>query len=177
MDSTFHFVSFPTLQTERLDLRRLEASDDKEIFRLRSDDRVHQFINISRARTIADATHFIEIVNKGMEEDKAVMWAITRRTDKQLMGTICIWNIEWDKNRAEIGYMLHPDFQGSGYMKEAISVVMEYSWTRLKLNEVIGNVHRLNAASIALLEKSGFAYSANENDELIYTNKRFNDRS
>ena len=111
-----------------------------------------------------------------MDEDQAVMWAITRRTDKQLMGTICFWNIDWDKKRADIGYMLHPDFQGSGYMKEAISVVMDHGWTKLNLHEVIGVVHRLNAASLALLEKSGFTCSANENDELIYTIQRFNGR-
>ena len=58
-----NFIPFPTLTTERLILRRMNITDQNEIFFLRSDESVLKFIDIPKAETVDDAIKFIEKIN------------------------------------------------------------------------------------------------------------------
>ena len=100
------FSTFPVLETERLLLRRLEPTDEREIFILRNDARVNQFIDRPRATSAADATAFIHKIILGIAENKSIYWAITEKHSDKLIGTICIWNIDTVNDVAETGYEL-----------------------------------------------------------------------
>jgi len=54
----FDFRDFPELVSERLLLRSLQPTDANEIFALRSDEKVNQYIDRQRAKTIEDAGQF-----------------------------------------------------------------------------------------------------------------------
>src|SRR5206468_11483164 len=92
------FTPFPNLETERLLLRQLNNDDASEIFILRSDESVNEFINRPRARTIKDALQHIEKINKGISNKQSVVWAITIKDDQKFAGTICLWNIVNEKD-------------------------------------------------------------------------------
>src|ERR1700722_1400183 len=102
-------IPFPTLETERLVLRQLDASDENEIFRLRSDEKVNEFLDRPKANTLDDAKRFIEKIAKGINNNENLYWAITLKNEKKLIGTICLWSFSLEKNSAEIGYELLPD--------------------------------------------------------------------
>ena len=104
-----NFDPFPLLSTERLLLRRIEESDVNEIFILRSDKRVMEFIERPAAKSIEEAALFIQKINDLIKNNEAIQWAVTCKNDNKLIGTICIWNISKENHRGEIGYVLHPD--------------------------------------------------------------------
>ena len=85
-----------------------------------------------------------------------------------LIGTICLWNIEIASLTAEIGYMLHPDFQGKGMIQEAIPKAIDYGFNEMKLKSIAGGVHKKNIKSIKVLEKSGFIYNGPIEEEQNY---------
>jgi ribosomal-protein-alanine N-acetyltransferase len=58
------FTPFPVLKTERLTLRQLISSDDKEIFALRSDDNVNKYLDRKPSKSLEDAKNFIRTINK-----------------------------------------------------------------------------------------------------------------
>src|SRR6185436_18378752 len=112
-------IPFPRLITDRLVLRQLEMQDDGEIFFLRSDKTVNKFLASPIAKSIQDARDFIEKIVKSTSNNESVYLAITIKGNNKLIGTICIWNIEREENKAEIGYVLHPVYFGKGLMHEA----------------------------------------------------------
>ena len=166
------FSTFPVLETERLLLRRLEPTDEREIFILRNDVRVNQFLDRPRATSAADATAFIHKIILGIAENKSLYWAITEKHSDKLIGTICIWNIDTANDMAETGYELMPASQGKGIMKEALAKVIEYGFREMKLKRMEAYVHPKNERSTVLLEKFNFkripASPGYEGNEMVY---------
>jgi [ribosomal protein S5]-alanine N-acetyltransferase len=166
-----NFNPFPNLFTERLHLRRMSNEDENEIFVLRSDERVLQYIDIPKAESIEDARNFINKINNNISKNESIMWGITLANSNTLIGTICFWNIAKEDLIAEIGYMLHPNFQGKGIMQEAVGEVIKYGFQTMKLTSIVADLHYNNTKSLKLLEKNGFTYTqkSNEGGYVIYT--------
>lgn len=148
-------AAFPLLTTERLVLRRLDTTDSDALLRLRSDERVNKYLNREPAKTKADADAFIEKIHQ-LTPDKGFYWAISLNNDPELVGTICYWNMNMEKNNAETGFELLPDYHGRGLMQEALSAVLRYAFDELKLKTVTALVHPANESSIKLLKRAGF---------------------
>ena len=162
------FNPFPRLTTDRLVLRQLEMKDDHEIFFLRSDQTVNKYLVAPIARSIQDARDFIEKINSAITNNESIYWAISVKNDNKLIGTICIWNIERDESKAEIGYVLDPAHSGKGYMNEALATVIEYGFRQMKLKSLDAVLPPENKKSIVLLERNGFTYMAEAGDEIVY---------
>ncbi len=160
--------NFPLLFTVRLLLRQLEMQDDDEIFFLRSDATVNKFLVSPIAKSIQDARDFINRINDGMANSETAYWAITVKGSNKLIGTICIWNVERQENKAEIGYVLHPAYSGKGFMHEALAAVIQYGFQQMKLQYLDAVTHRDNKKSISLLERNGFTYKAASGDEVVF---------
>lgn len=147
-----------TLKTDRLILRPIQISDVDEIFFLRSDSRILKYLDIPPAKSSIDVLKFIEKIKTGTGNKECYYWGITIKPKENLVGTICLWNISDDKKTADIGYVLHPDFQGKGFMQEAISEVINTGFEVLNLTTIDADVDPENLKSIALLEKKGFTF-------------------
>ena len=116
-------ISFPFLATDRLDLRRMMENDVHDILALRNDDKVNRFIDRPKQLNIEEAANFIDYIKLGSEEGKWIYWAISQKDSSKLIGTICLWNFSNDHTITELGYELLPQYQGQGYMNEAIAAL------------------------------------------------------
>ncbi len=151
------FSNFPEIQTNRLLLRRITHKDAPEIFRLRSDERVMQFIDKERAASIADAEAFINRIVQLLNINDGIAWAIALNNKPEtLIGTIDCWRLIKEHYRAEIGYMLQPEFWQQGIMKKALNAVINYSFNKLKLHSIGAQINPENTASAAILISAGF---------------------
>ena len=168
---TINFDPFPLLETDRLVLRRIEESDVNEIFILRSDRRVMQYIERPPGKSTEDARLFIQKINELIKNNDAIQWAITLKNDPVLIGTICIWNISKENHRGEIGYALYPDAHGKGIMQEALTEVLNFGFNILKLHSIEANVNPDNIASIKLLERNKFIREAFFKENIYYEGK------
>ena len=151
-----NFTPFPVLKTERLILRQLRSSDDKEIFALRSNDNVNKYLGRKPSKSIDDAKNFIQTINENIQRNDSIYWAIILNGTDKLIGTICLFNFSEDHLKAEIGYELLPDFQGKGIMQEAISKVIHFGFQHVGLNSIEAYTHSENQSSTRLLEKLNF---------------------
>src|SRR5437868_14976345 len=105
---TLDFSDFPVLETERLLLRNITIDDAPEVFFLRSDKQVMQYLDREPCRSIEEAKAFIEMILGMLKKNESILWTITLKNDPATMiGTIGYWRIEWEHYRAEIGYVLH----------------------------------------------------------------------
>jgi len=165
--------SLPLLTTERLLLRQLQFTDDKAIFALRNNAVVNAFIQRPLLRNINDARLFITSINNGIENKEWLYWAMILKSNKQLIGTICFWHFSQDNTMAEIGYELHPNYQGAGFMNEAFKTIVDYGLNTLQLNIIEAYTQPGNIRSIKLLEKNSFIHDSTSNNSVFSREIRF----
>lgn len=152
------------LSSPRLRLRPLESQDENEIFALRSDERVNMYLDRKPAASLDDAKVFIAKIQGMMERNEGAYWAICLKENPRLIGTICYFNFSDAEKSAEIGYELHPFYQGKGIMQEALSLVVQFGFNVMELKTIFACPTKDNAKSIILLKKNGFKQS-NDNEE------------
>jgi [ribosomal protein S5]-alanine N-acetyltransferase len=148
--------NFPNLSTTRLTLRQLQPSDEREIFSLRSNPEVNKHLDRDPANTLEDAADFINKILTLTKDKQTFYWAICLKENPKLIGTICYFNRSAQNESAEIGYELHPFYQGRGIMQEAMSVVIPFGFEVMQLKLIIACPSEDNLSSIKLLEKDGF---------------------
>ncbi|MEO7923071.1 MAG: GNAT family protein [Chitinophagaceae bacterium] len=166
------FSPFPELETDRLLLRRVTQEDAPEIFFLRSDKTVLQFLGKEPAANIGEAEDFIRQIDKNMENNDAILWAIALKNNKQkTIGTICFWRMDKQHYRAEIGYVLDPAHWRKGIMKEAIGTALDYGFNKIGLHSVEARITPANLASAAILESTGFVKEAYFREDFFYNGK------
>ena len=168
---TLNFSPFPVLTTQRLRLRQISAADRNEMLEMRSDERVMRYIDRPRAKSVDDAMELIQKMIDGVVTNESISWAITNLNDDRLIGSIGYWRIMKEHYRAEIGYMLHPDFHGKGLMQEAISAVIDFGFNEMKLHSIEANVNPENKASQKLLEKNRFVREAYFKENFYFEGK------
>ncbi len=168
---TINLNPFPILETERLILRQINKNDANEIFILRSDEKVMEHIHRPIAKTLDDALQLIQIIADTETSVNGITWAITLKENSQLIGTIGYWQIKKEHYRAEIGYLIHRDFQRKGIMQEALSVVINYGFKEVKLHSIEADVDPKNTPSISLLERNKFIKEGYFNENYFFDGK------
>jgi ribosomal-protein-alanine N-acetyltransferase len=138
----------------------MTPDDVQEILFLRSDDQMMRYIGRPPMKTIEEVLKWMEIINENIDTDQSIAWGIQLTNSPKLIGIIMFWHIQKEHYRAEIGYMLHTSHQGKGLMHEALSCVLDYGFSVMKVHSVEAIVNPGNEASINLLERSHFVREA-----------------
>jgi ribosomal-protein-alanine N-acetyltransferase len=154
----------PILNTERLILRALTMEDTLGIYTLRTNAIVNKYINRPGINKLQDTAKFINRITDSYEKGNHSFWVICLKDSLQLIGTICLWNFSEDRKTAELGYELHPDFHGKGYMDEALKEFVGYAKT-IAVNTIEAFTHRENESSKRLLDKNGFILQPDRKDD------------
>lgn len=149
-----NFDPFPVLTTQRFLLRRVAKSDVEEMFVMRSDPRIlpHRVPITLKEEVLA----YIEKLDTEQANGNSITWAIQHKDDSKLLGTVCIWNIQPQHDRAEIGYALLTEHHRKGIMTEVLPTVLKFGFDVMKLHSVEGHVGPYNSGSIKVLERNGF---------------------
>lgn len=155
-----NFHPFPLLKTERFVLRQLTMNDIHEVFALRSDDKVNEFLDRPKANNLEDARKFIDKITTVISSNESVYWVIVPKNEKQLIGTIGFWNISKENYSAEIGYELLPEHTGKGIMQEVITKIIEFGFSSMKLRAIEAFLSADNQKSVKLLERNNFKRDA-----------------
>jgi [ribosomal protein S5]-alanine N-acetyltransferase len=163
--TTINFTPFPILTTERLTLRQLSINDQQDIFALRSDEAINEYLDRDPSKTINDAINFINKINDNIQKNNAIYWVITLTETKTFVGTICLFDFSNEKNSCEIGYELITKFQGQGIMQDAAKRVIDYAFQTLQFQKIVAFTHNKNEHSTKLLTKLNFLPSQEKNNE------------
>ena len=157
---TINFSPFPNLETERLVLRRVDANDINEIFALRSNPETMKYIPRPLVKTDEDALEHIAMIDSKIDSNEGINWAITLKDNPKLIGVIGHYRIKPENYRAELGYMLLPEYHGKGIVSEAVKEAVKYGFQVIKLNSLEAIIDPDNHASAKVLEKNGFVKEA-----------------
>jgi len=151
------------LETERLVLRLPQHSDYRAWARLRHESR--DFLTPWEPIWSADHltrrafTNRVYWSAKSVHKETAVPLFITRKEDGQIIGAITLDNIRRGPTQSgTLGYWTGAPYTRNGYMREAISVVVDHAFETLDLSRVEAACLPDNTPSRNLLEKCSFKY-------------------
>ncbi|MDI1307647.1 MAG: GNAT family N-acetyltransferase [bacterium] len=165
---TINFDPFPLLETERLLLRRIDTNDINEILALRSNPETMKYIPRPLLKTNEDALEHIAMIDAKIENNEGINWGITLKNAPKIIGIIGHYRIKPENFRAEIGYMLLPEFNGKGIMPEAVKEVVDYGFNVMKLHSIEAIIDPENFGSEKVLQKNGFVKEAHLKENEFY---------
>ena len=146
------------LETDRLRLRRPQESDVSAIYQLVNDyDIARSTLNIPYPYVLADATAFLQHVNKAWAEKSRYPFAITLKESDEFMGIIGL-GIHHGNNWGEAGYWIGKSYWGRGYMTEALKRIIQFGFEDLELNRIQASHFTDNPASGRVMEKAGMQF-------------------
>ena len=150
-------MSMPvTLQTERLTLRVITASDINHIHAGLSNPDVIRFYGVSYP-TLEDTKEQMDWYQGLLDNNTGIWWTMTEGAENRFIGAIGINDLEETHKKAEIGFWLLPEFWGKGYVVEAANSVMNYANAELNIHRLEAFVETENSGSEKVLSKLGFA--------------------
>jgi len=95
--------------------------------------------------------------SEDQRSDLAYAFFVFRKQDNALVGGLTLANIRRGCAQAgTLGYWMGAPYAGRGYMTAAVNAVVPFAFGSLKLHRVEAACIPANAASIRLLEKTGF---------------------
>ncbi len=150
------FNPFPKLETKRLLLRKLNEDDMYDVFNMRKDPSMHEYTDTKPDENLDDTIEYIRKMSQGIDENKWILWGLEDKKTGKIIGTISIWNIYPEEEKAELGFGIVPEFRGRGLMTEALREVVDYSFRDINFKKLEAFTEESNIKSISLLERCGF---------------------
>lgn len=155
------FKQFPVLSTPRLLLREHDVMDVPALFKLRTNEAVMQYIDRERPQSEKEIQTFINLFNDAFLCGQNCAWVIALQDNpEQMIGSIGYWKTDLANHRAEIGYMLHPNYWRKGIISEALKATLNFGFDVINFHTVQANINPKNNASRQLLLKNGFTQEA-----------------
>ncbi len=148
----------PTIETDRLILRKMTLGDADAVFAYASDPEVTRYVIWDAHRTIEDSRAFLDLTARGYESGADPAWGIVYKGDHRFVGTCGFASLEPEHARAEIGYVISREYRGRGLASEAVRAMIRFGYERMNLNRIEARCIAENAASARVMQKAGMTY-------------------
>lgn len=137
------------IETERLRIRPLVPEDWQAVHDYTSDAAVMTYL--PEGQMTEEQTR--QFIAEHMSEE-ARAYAVDLRDEDRLIGHVLFH--PWFSPRIyEIGWVLHPRYQGQGYTTEAAAALLRYGFETLRVHRVIATCQPENIPSWRVMEKLG----------------------
>jgi len=158
------------LETDRLILRPLEASDLPAYRKIWSNPEVTRWLSSSEQIGEAFAERAFKAWEKHLKARGYAPWAVVHKGTNALMGHCGLQHIkEW--GYPEVLYMFDQPWWGQGYATEAAMASVAFGLGALQLDKIGGMAFENNPASCRVLDKCGLTLRGPitfHGDELVY---------
>ena len=159
------------LRTERLVLRPLEASDAADVFEYQRLPEVIRFLpwpERDREQAYEHTAKRAAGRVLAADEDFVVLALVLpgepsvgdRAARDRVIGDMMVRVSNAQHAQLEVGWVLHPDFQGRGYAREAAGALVDFVFSTLNPHRVTAFLDARNGASAALCERLGMRREA-----------------
>jgi len=105
----------------------------------------------------------------------STLWTIISKEENKMVGDLCFVGEPNDKGEVEIGYGTYPEFQGRGFMTDAVGILIQWAGKQSSVKAVVASTAKNNPASYSVLIKNNFKKTG-ETDELYKWKFAYNKR-
>jgi RimJ/RimL family protein N-acetyltransferase len=151
------------LRTARLLIRTMALADVDDIHAYQSREDVCRYLPYlprTRDEVVEKVTKFSAATAITAEDD---FWQLAiERLDEpgRVIGDVYFSLRSTANASGEVGWTLHPSYEGQGFMTEAAGAIVEIAFAGIGLHRVIARIDPRNAASAALCRRLGMREEA-----------------
>ena len=161
-----------TLKGERIYLRALEPEDLSFLHALENDESIWELSHTQTPYSKFILKQYLANSHQDIFEVKQLRLVISNY-DNRVLGLIDLFDFDFKNRRAGVGIIVSDiDDRQKGYGKEALQLLIKYSFKHLNLHQLYCNISEDNHASINLFINQGFEKAGIKKD-WIYNNGVF----
>ncbi|MFN0173223.1 MAG: GNAT family N-acetyltransferase [Saprospiraceae bacterium] len=144
------------IETERIIMRNLTKEDAKDFYTLNLDEEVLKFTGDKSFEDLQSAINFLTNYDQYEKYGVGRLAVIDKKTSKFLGW--CGLKFSKDKNEYDIGFRFYKIYWNKGLATECAKKCLDYGFSQLKIEKIVGRAMKENIASIKVLEKIGMKF-------------------
>lgn len=145
------------IETARLQIRIVTASDLPDLLKINGDDTVTRFLPYDTWQSLSDAEAWLTRMNEMQASGSTLQFVIADKTSGTVIGSCLLFRYDTGSQLAELGYVLGSSYWGQGYMREALTGLLNEAFNTMNLRRIEAQVNPENVASCKLLLNLGFS--------------------
>ncbi|MEC4005442.1 GNAT family protein [Flavobacterium sp. SUN052] len=166
-----------TLKGNNISLRALEPEDLEFIYHIENDENIWEVSNTQTPYSKFLIHQYLENAHQDIYEAKQLRLAICKNDSRNPIGLIDLFDFDPKNNRAGIGIVIQNEIDRTqGFGKEALGLLIDYSFNQLQLHQLYANIGIDNVSSINLFATFGFQKIGIKKD-WIYFNNSYHDEA
>ena len=170
-DVTRIFSRMPTLNTPRLEMRRMLPEDSFDMYEYACRADVTRYLTWNPHPSREYTREYLEYLGERYRAGEFYDWALIYVADgdlyRKMIGTCGFTRFDLANNSAEIGYVINPDYRGRGIAPEAVRRVMHFGFEDLRLHRIEAKYILGNDASRRVMEKVGMIYEGTHRGSML----------
>lgn len=149
------------LESKRLILRPFKENDIEDVFDYAKDEQVTKYLTWDSHGDILET----EKVVKEFYINTLGIYAIELKSENKCIGCVDL-RLHTEHDKASFGYVLNINYWNKGYMTEALNLLLDFSFKKLKLNRIESTHYVGNEASGEVMKKCKMKYEGTGLDEV-----------
>jgi len=154
------------LKGEKAILKRHEISLAQRMFEYicKDKERLSLFLPWPpHIKSVDDEITFIEESKDAWDKYSGANYGIFRKTDEEYLGNVGAFNFDWNNESCEIGYWILGDFEGKGYMRDAVQS-LENELFLIGFNRIVIMCEQENQRSKTIPASLGYTFEGRLRD-------------
>ena len=150
---TIYFKPFPTIETERLILRKVKKTDVSDLYEYCKSPISAKYADWEPHEDISVTKQYVAWLLNSEKHSKYFTWCIEEKESGKVIGTCSFTSMDKDFKIAEIGYGILNNYWGNGYATEAVGAIMDYGFCTVGLVRIFARIIKGNIASVKVAKK------------------------
>lgn len=163
-----------TLIEKNITLRALEPEDLEFLHQIENNESFWKISHTQAPFSRFTLRSYLENSHLDIYETKQLRLIIEDTSNKNQIGMVDLFDFNPQHSRAGIGILIHPNFQNKGFASQALTLLINYSFTYLNLHQLYANIISDNNKSISLFKKHNFKEIGIKKDWVL-SNRKYKD--
>jgi len=156
-------------------LRKISKTDAEFFFKSLNEKNLTNYLSLGPFKSLEHSRGLIKNYLKYWDKFFQFNYIIELHdVNKFKIGSISLWNVNWQHQRTQIGIWLIPSFWGKGLGEKSVNLIKKVAFNHLKMNRLEAYIAIENERSISLFEKCGFNKEGILNQYLLFKGKFHN---
>ncbi len=150
------FAAPSEIHARRVFLRPISEADLPSLLVINSDPEVVRHLGYAPWQTIADAEAWFARISKSLAAGSALEFVIVEKQGSECLGRCGLFDYDAIDSQASLGYTLGRPHWRQGYMREALTALIDGAFAGMGLRRLEAKVEAPNTPSSGLLRRLGF---------------------
>ena len=147
------------LSNDIIQLRAVEPEDLDRLYIWENDSQLWDVGNTRNPYSRYNLKQYIDQSSLDIYESKQLRLMMVDLKSGKNVGTVDLFDFDIHNSRIALGLFVDKAFQGNGFAKISLSLVEEYVFRYLKLNQLYCHISSINTASVRMFEQENFEKS------------------